>query len=135
MAGRLKERTTMSGDHITSLTWIKHELGRQDARLTHMMALYGAAGYAYYWTAVEYLAEWGGTLPRDNAEACLARVWVLYHKDKAKVPAILADLIDVGLLARTKEGDVYCPQLEEEFRQAAALRDVRSKSAKARWAK
>jgi len=133
--GRLKERVTMSGDRITTLTWIKHEVGGQDIRLSHMMALYGAAGYAYYWLAVEYLAQWGGTLPYDSVEACLPMAWGLNQKEEKKAHTILAELIKIGLLAQTDNGDVYCPLLKKEFADAVALRDIRSKAVRARWEK
>ena len=110
------------------MDWLRHDTdSRDDPKLLRLEAIYGNEGYAYFWKAVEVIAQQGGSLPREDALLAFRIAWRLGSKQRAKCEEVLSNLLATGLLTEAN-GEIVSRRLQGELEYAEELREKRSKA-------
>ena len=110
------------------MDWLRHDTdSRDDPKLLRLEAIYGNEGYAYFWKAVEVIAQQGGSLPREDALLAFRIAWRLGSKQKAKCEEVLSNLLATGLLTEAND-EIVSRRLQGELEYADELREKRSKA-------
>ena len=117
---------------ITS--WLKHDYNsRRDPKILAIIEKYGFAGYGRYWALIEFLAEQGGYIKKDDEIYKNALKNELKYKKNTDLDEFLNELIKIGLLVENEDETITSKRLEKDLLEKNEISLKKKEAIKKRW--
>lgn len=117
---------------ITS--WLKHDYNsRRDPKILAIIEKYGFTGYGRYWALIEFLAEQGGYIKKDDEIYKNALKNELKYKKITELEEFLKELLKIGLLIESEDDSITSKRLEKDLLEKNEISLKKKDAIKKRW--